>query len=165
MRFLKAMVAGRLRAGLTVFVLCASMLGASGCSFDEGYIKDDGKRLGEWTQASAGVLVVLYRSTGGRSYNIATSEALLALYRHYRSQGFSTGSSSVKVLRFMRGYCGSGYAGDRCRDATGDDEASDFYNDSLVPIASRAGECIAVHIRSGENWTTRSRTDRHCIPN
>ena len=110
MHQMKGMFAGKLRAILLVGVLSLSMLGASGCSFDEGYIKNDGKRLGEWTQASAGILVVLYRSTGGRSYNVATSEALLALYRHYRSQGFSTGSSSVKVLRFMRGYCGSGYA-------------------------------------------------------
>ncbi len=155
----------RVKLGVGLLALCASLVGASGCSFDESYIRDDnGKRLGEVTQASGGVLVVLYRSTGGRSYNVATSSALLALYKHYRTTHNIQGAS-VLTLRFMRRYCGSGYAGDRCRDATGDDEWSDFRNDSLVPIDHTPGACIAVHVRSGENWTTRSRSDRHCIPN
>lgn len=160
----------RVKIGLALTALCISMLGVSGCSWDEGYITGDGKRLGEWTNADAGILVVLYRSTGGRSYNVASSEAILALYKNYRRTR-SMQDSAILTLRFLRRYCNDGgnpaenYARDRCLDALGDDEWSDFRADSLVPIDHTPGACIAVHIRSGENWTIRTRGDRHCTPN
>ena len=156
----------RLRVALAATAVCASLLGFSGCSFsDEGYITHGDARLGEWTYADYGVLVVLYRTTGGHSYNFPTTEMILGIYRSYRDQQYSEPYAAMFTLREMRKYCGgSGYAGDRCRDATGDDEWDDFLYDSLVPVIWRPGECIAVHFRSGENWTTRNSGDTHCIP-
>jgi hypothetical protein len=153
MRYIKTLVAGRLKAGLVVVALSAVALGASGCILTGEYIVDpgSGKRLGEQTATSGGLLVVLYRTDGGRSYNVATSEAVLALYRNYRNQGHNIEGASVLTLRFMRNYCGGGYVGDRCRDATADGEWADFH-DSLVTVAARSGECLAVQFRSGEDW-------------
>jgi len=141
----------------------------SGCNWDEGYITDSGKNLGEWTQASGGILVVLYHSSAGSpDRNVNASEAILALYKNYRRTHNIQGSATL-TLRFLRRYCNDGgnaaedYARDRCLDALGDDEWSDFRDDSLVPV-DHSSSCIAVHIRSGENWTTRPSSDRHCQP-
>jgi hypothetical protein len=165
MRYFKKLVAGRLRAGLVLVALGATALGASGCILTGDYVVSEqlGKRLGEQTATSGGLLVVLYRTDGGRSYNFPTSEVALSVYRNYRTTHNVEGSS-VLTLRLMRSYCGGGYTGDRCRDATADDEWQDFYG-SLSTMAGRPGECLAVQVRSGEDWQTRNSTDSHCIPN
>lgn len=167
MNFVKALFAGRLRAALVAATLCASMLGASGCSLStNGYIEEKGFRAGEWTLTRSGYLGVLYRTNGGRSYNFPATEWILQVYRHYRDRGYAESQSAVGTLQYLSQFCPGGYVGDKCRDATAVGEWKDFLYDSLVPVVWRPGECIAVTIRfTGENWTTRGRTDRHCIPN
>lgn len=156
----------RLGVTLAATVVCASLLGFSGCTFpDEGYIEQGDIRLGEATYADFGALAVLYRTNGGHSYNFPTTAVILKMYGSYRDQRYSEMWASVMTLREMRKWCGDdGYPSGRCRDATDDAEWEDFFYDSLVPVIWKPGECIAVHFRSGENWTTRSSGDRHCIP-
>jgi hypothetical protein len=161
-------VSRRLKTGLALTALCASLVGLSGCEWDEGYITHDGRRWGEWTQASGGILVVLYRTRQNPTRDANSTDSLLALYRHYRQTHNIQGASTL-TLRYMRQFCNDGgnpfedYARERCLAATAADEWSDFRNDSLVPVDNRGGECIAVHVRSGENWTTRGPNDRHCM--
>ena len=152
----------RVMVCICALALALPVLGLTGCTLHQEYIEDgNGHRLGEAFLGVSGITIVLYRSTAGHSYNVDTTDALLALYRNYRQTHNIQGASTL-TLRFMRQYCN----GDsRCTKATGDDQWSDFHDDSLVPIASTPGECIAVSVKSGANWTTRSRTDSHCVPN
>jgi len=159
---IRRLFARRLRVGIAAIAVCVSMVAASGCIIDGGFITHDGLRFGEWAPTSHGLLVVLYRRSEGQAVGI--SSVILGVYRNYRNAGEGTTASSILTLRFMRNYCGSGYPGDRCRDATADDEAQDF-RDALYDMATTPGDCLAVTIRSGENWTIRVAGDIHCVPN
>lgn len=142
--------------------VAAMALTSAGCSItDEGYIKYDNVRLGEWTYSDGGALAVLYRRSG--SGYVATTDILLAQYRDRRNRGYSIEGASRSTLYWASRYCSGGYSGDRCRDATSGDEWADFH-EALTKIATYSGECLAVFFRSGENWTTRSQSDRHCVP-
>jgi hypothetical protein len=150
----------RLQLAVAALAVVALGMVGTGCQAISGdYIEVQGKRIGEWTPTSSGALVVLYRNSDSRS--IGVSSIALNMYRDYRARGHSTGSASILTLRFLRGYCGSGYVGDRCRDATGDDEYVDFH-DALTDIAPTLGGCLAVTFRSGENWTWRNASDENC---
>lgn len=155
-------LAKRVKAGIAAIAVCLSMVAASGCVINGGFIENDGLRLGEWAPTSHGLLVTLYRRSEGKA--VGVSSVILGIYRQYRAAGQGTTASSILTLRAMRNYCGSGYPGDRCRDATADDEAEDFH-DALYDMATTSGDCLAVTIRSGENWTIRVAGDVHCVPN
>jgi hypothetical protein len=152
----------RVMVCICALALALPVLAFTGCTLHQQYIEDgNGHRLGEAFTGTAGITIVLYRSTGGHSYNVNTTDALLALYKNYRQTHNIQGASTL-TLRFMRRYCNGD---DRCESATSDGQWSDFRNDSLVPVDHTPGACIAVSVRGGANWTTRSRTDSHCIPN
>lgn len=166
MRHFKTLTTRRLKAGLLVLALGAVAVGASGCVLFGDYVVSEqiNKRIGEQTATSGGLLVVLYRTDAGRSYNFATSEFILAVYRNYRNQGHNIEGASVLTLATVQKFCGGGYVGDRCRAATSGGEWQDFYG-SLSTIAARPGECLAVQFRSGEDWQTRNSSDSNCAPN
>jgi hypothetical protein len=145
--------------------LCAALaISAASCSIRGGdiWIGNYEQRVGEFTPYSGGLLIVLFRGDQG---DLGVSQILLDYYKNLRrTQSIETAARNT--LRFLRGYCdeGDGIYADRCKDATAGDEWEDF-RQALVDIDSRPGACLAVTVRSGENWTYRNRSDENCTPN
>jgi len=137
-------------------------MGAVNCSIRGGdiWIGDYTERIGEFAPYSGGLLVVLFRSD---VRGLGVSQILLDYYKGLRRTGQSIETASKNTLKFIRRYCaeGDGIYADRCISATAADEWDDF-RQALVDIDARPGACLAITIRSGENWTFRDRSDENC---
>jgi hypothetical protein len=143
-------------------------IGASGCALygpgnQSVYNEDLNKYVGELHAQSGGAngyLFTAYRRTNEELLTFGFSQLMLDLYNSKSGTGEQKAKQTLASLRSLT----SDIEFSQWQDAIASDEWDDFRG-ALLDMATQSDRCIAVHFKSGENWTTRAGSDASCNPN